>query len=263
MQPVLTGAGKLPVQKRVSSKDGEDDDVVETVQKRGKTIFGGSSASGKQSKRTATEDAEDLRAATTEVDVETLMDKVVQTNEPMPDASASSAATPGEAILAQPAAGSAPSGSLNSAGSLDLCYLEKIPNFDDFQQALAPQAEQYVLQCFEKQKVPLTNDECRDVAALLVETGVADLLGDSKSWRNAAKASAFGLRPGVAVDLEAGWDMADEDGRRQAEAFVDLEKPTLVVASPPFGADLGRPDLSQQKATLRKSRTYISRTLHQ
>ena len=143
MQPApAIGAGKLPVAKRTSQEvEKDNEETVEEVLKHGKMTYGGSSGSGLRtdtaasSKRKADTQVEDLRAETT--DIEQLMDKVVMTNEPMPDASASTSADASrQAILAGGSQGSAaecvPSGTSHSAHTLDICYLEKIDTLDDF-----------------------------------------------------------------------------------------------------------------------------------
>ena len=91
-------------------------------------------------------------------------------------------------------------------------------------------------QAFSEQQVSLKGTECRDVAALLLETCAVDVMEVFSPRRFTAKASAFGLRPGMAIDLEEGWDLDREEDRQQAMAYVDMEKPTLLTGSPPCEA---------------------------
>ena len=49
--------------------------------------------------------------------------------------------------------------------------------------------------------VPLSTGECRDVAVLMLETCAVDVMGFSPK-RFTALAGSYGLRPGVAIDLE-------------------------------------------------------------
>ncbi|MDA8583664.1 hypothetical protein N9L68_05505 [bacterium] len=47
------------------------------------------------------------------------------------------------------------------------------------------------------------------------------------------EAAKFGIAVGDAMDLTTGWGFAQEAGRRRAEAYVDKEKPPVLIGSPP------------------------------
>ena len=78
---------------------------------------------------------------------------------------------------------------------------------DDFERSMFPQGENLVEQTFQKQKAELNSLERRDVAALMLENCAVDLMEMFSPKRFAERAGACGLRPGLAIDWEEGWDM--------------------------------------------------------
>ena len=47
------------------------------------------------------------------------------------------------------------------------------------------------------------------------------------------EATKFGMKPGDAMDLTTGWDFNLASHRAKAEAYVDKEKPLVLIGSPP------------------------------
>ena len=92
-----------------------------------------------------------------------------------------------------------------------------------------------VMQTFQNQKVDLNALECRDVAALILETRAVDPMEIFSPKRFTAKAGALGLRPGLSTDLEEGWDLDKEEGVVAMMDHMELDKPVLT-GSPPCEA---------------------------
>ena len=51
--------------------------------------------------------------------------------------------------------------------------------------------------------------------------------------RVGSEATKFGMTPGDAMDLTTGWDFNLASHRAKAEAYVDREKPLVLIGSPP------------------------------
>ena len=47
------------------------------------------------------------------------------------------------------------------------------------------------------------------------------------------EAKKLGLKPGEAWDLTTGWDFNRQDHREEAEKYLDEDKPTVLIGSPP------------------------------
>ena len=47
------------------------------------------------------------------------------------------------------------------------------------------------------------------------------------------EATKFGIKAGDAMDLTTGWDFNIAEHRKQAEEYVDKEKPLVLIGSPP------------------------------
>ena len=58
---------------------------------------------------------------------------------------------------------------------------------------------------------------------------VAELFGPG---RFTSKASIFDLVPGTAMDLRTGFDFSKDEDRERTRAFLDAERPALLIGSP-------------------------------
>eukprot|EP00971_Amphidinium_carterae_P245664 4878699-Amphidinium_carterae.1 len=72
-------------------------------------------------------------------------------------------------------------------------------------------------------------------AGLLLGADSVDLAEAWNPNRFGKRAKAFGLTPGVALDLRLGWDLGDEKQQREATELLERQGPYLLILSPMCG----------------------------
>ena len=70
-------------------------------------------------------------------------------------------------------------------------------------------------------------------SSLILRLCAADVCEDLSPPRVGMEAGKFGLTVVDAMDLTTGWDFNLAEHRRQAEEYVDREKPFVLIGSPP------------------------------
>ena len=98
--------------------------------------------------------------------------------------------------------------------------------------------------CFRQQGVDATAEEVKQIAALQVELAGCHVLEPFSQKRFTEQASAFGLKPGFAVDLceqrpygpQKGqhWDLNIDDDVKELGKMIEYEDPWLVTGFPPY-----------------------------
>ncbi len=136
-------------------------------------------------------------------------------------------------------------GSAGEAAALDLCHLERVEvkELDSFKRILKPYVAEAVEEKFQAEEVELTLREKDEIANLLLHLSAVDVMEVFSPKRFTALAGAFGLKPGVAVDLEElkpggedFWDLDRQGDVEEVEKLIDLEEPRLLTGSPPCEA---------------------------
>ena len=73
------------------------------------------------------------------------------------------------------------------------------------------------------------SDSC-SLVQRLCSVDVCEVFSPPRVGKEATK---FGMKPGDAMDLTTGWDFNLASHRAKAEAYVDKEKPLVLIGSPP------------------------------
>ena len=71
------------------------------------------------------------------------------------------------------------------------------------------------------------------ISQLVSQLSNIDVVEAYSPPRVTEEAKKFGLKAGEAWDLTNGWDFTRKDHQEQAEAYLDKEKPLVLIGSPP------------------------------
>jgi len=181
---------------------------------------------GTSSKRTADQEAEELRTETAGQDVEDLVERVMRapatTTAAAPEASSSSSAN---APPAQP----------NPDDGVDIDSLEVIEDglMDQLKVELYPFIEGAVKDVFAFNRVDVSHEEVKSITKLSLELGTVDVAEIYNPERFTERCNDLGLRPGFAMDLETGWDLRDPEQVKELMWMLKEEDPIVLIGSPP------------------------------
>ena len=104
--------------------------------------------------------------------------------------------------------------------------------YDSLKAEQYPETKQAIEAQFRRHREDVSADDLNEITQLALDIGAIDLKEVYSSETFTERAQDFGLRPGIAVDLQSGWNLDDAEHVEQIEYLLKEENPMFLIGSP-------------------------------